>query len=332
MNPDYYIQEGIVSVYNKNGGIISKNVLMATSAHYNQSKDIKSVFKDECISTAKLFTYSSMWNVHGLSSILNTKVLSIYPMYNLRLRPLYHRLIYPRERTLSAHNSCIAIMWTRTPPLPLSTREWNPNHFVPCVPLSRLSLEQTTSISKVLATSTNTVGSSSSCTSLQSNGSCSMHESPPPDLAVYKPRHRTTPAVTSVSKTVNCIPNTTLSTIILGNATLRQKQGKCFLPFQKSRCHSSDTIEQPPRSSKFERKRKYVSNASTISVKRPKLSTIASCMNRQVSNKIDNFFKKSQPSTSSNQDNMKGEYTHSIYILDNAVNFKSDRKCIYNRC
>ena len=220
---------------------------MATSAHYSQSKDVKSVFKDECISTAKLFTYSSMWNMHGLSSILNTKILSIYPMYNLRLRPLYHRLVYPREQTHSAHDSCIAIMWTRTPPLPLSTTEWNPNHFVPCVPLSRLSLEQTTgsscsngmtlqssgsccSLTNSMAlqssassgsNSTSLQSNGSSCsnstslqssassgsnsTPLQSSGRCSVHEFPPPDLAVYKPRHETTPAVTSVYQTPLCL-------------------------------------------------------------------------------------------------------------------------------
>lgn len=144
-------------------------------------------------------------------------------------------------------------------------------------------------------------------------------------LAVYRPRHTTTPAVTSVS---NCIPNT-LSTIILGNATLRRKQGKCFLPFQKV---TVTAVTELNSHHGLQRKRKYVGNASTISVKRPKLSTIASCMNRQVSNRIDNFFKKSQPSTSSNQDNMKGEYTI-LYICSQLFNLTGNAlKCIYNRC
>ncbi|KAK1889451.1 Vertnin [Dissostichus eleginoides] len=41
-------------------------------------------------------SYANMWHVYALSSVLQFKIYSIYPMFNLKIRPYFNRLIRPR--------------------------------------------------------------------------------------------------------------------------------------------------------------------------------------------------------------------------------------------
>ena len=139
LNKPFYLQK------NSAKEASSRNVLVGTSHSYNcvpatigHDDFADLVFNEECLSTAHLTSFSSMWHVHGLSTVLKRPIMSIYPLFNSRIRPTYHRLIYPRNMDLTAAGSAsipqATIMWTRVSPLTSSTGPWSPNHFVPCLP------------------------------------------------------------------------------------------------------------------------------------------------------------------------------------------------------
>ena len=125
-----------------------KNVLMGTSSQFYSTETVsgsdcklEAVFDAECRETARISSFSSMWHVHGLSTVVSTPIMSVYPQYNKRLHPVYNKMIYPRctrtEHSSISTNATIAIMWSQTaPPLNL---DWNPNHFVPLVKIDHMS-------------------------------------------------------------------------------------------------------------------------------------------------------------------------------------------------
>ena len=69
----------------------------------------------DCCDAAKSDTYSNMWHVHGLSSVLRQPIHSIYPQANLSYRPFYNKLIQPREQVAQSikQNVPLLIMWTK---------------------------------------------------------------------------------------------------------------------------------------------------------------------------------------------------------------------------
>ena len=116
LNEEYYLQRSIVSF------CASKNVLLATSANFHQAAEAASMcdslrlcYQLDCCDAAKSDTYSNMWHVHGLSSVLKQPIHSIYPEANLSHRPLYNKLINPRAQAGQSVRQSIPllIMWTR---------------------------------------------------------------------------------------------------------------------------------------------------------------------------------------------------------------------------
>lgn len=136
LNEEYYLQPSIVSF------CAHKNILLATSANFHQAAEASSMidslrlcFQLDCCDAAKSGTYSNMWHVHGLSSVLKQPIHSIYPEANLCYKPFHNKLIEPRTQMCQSVEVPLLIMWTRADLIIQSTpldMHWQPNHFVPC--------------------------------------------------------------------------------------------------------------------------------------------------------------------------------------------------------
>uniref|UniRef100_A0A3Q3GS90 Vertnin n=1 Tax=Kryptolebias marmoratus TaxID=37003 RepID=A0A3Q3GS90_KRYMA len=57
-------------------------------------------------------SYANMWHVYALSSVLQFNIYSIYPMFNLKIRPYFNRLIRPRTWPEDSEPHTIHIMWS----------------------------------------------------------------------------------------------------------------------------------------------------------------------------------------------------------------------------
>ncbi|CAG01823.1 unnamed protein product, partial [Tetraodon nigroviridis] len=57
-------------------------------------------------------SYANMWHVYALSSVLQFNIYSIYPMFNLKIRPYFNRVIRPRTRPDGSEPQTIHIMWS----------------------------------------------------------------------------------------------------------------------------------------------------------------------------------------------------------------------------
>ena len=137
---DYYLQPEVIALLDASG-LMNSNALPAMSASYDQALSVSensdkgvalSCFMIDCIKTTKIGTYSNMWHIYALSSVLGIAIRSAYPEQNLRIRPLLNKVIQPRMD--NSNNRCITIMWTRTSPPPPWIIGWSPNHFVLCIP------------------------------------------------------------------------------------------------------------------------------------------------------------------------------------------------------
>lgn len=151
LHKQYYLRDDVTSsMIDSHGNVIMKNSLMGTSSQFYSTEacvnvsggsegsgcKLEAVFRE----TAKISSFSCMWHVHGLSTVVSTPIMSVYPQYDKRLHPAYNRMVYPRGAmysiTQSSTCTTMAIMWSRTaPPLNL---DWNPNHFVPLVKIDHM--------------------------------------------------------------------------------------------------------------------------------------------------------------------------------------------------
>lgn len=78
-------------------------------------------------------SYANMWHVYALSSVLRFNIYSIYPMFNLKIRPYFNRVIRPRTWPGDSQLQTIHIMWSGV----LHSRSlFRPNHFVALVQTS----------------------------------------------------------------------------------------------------------------------------------------------------------------------------------------------------
>ncbi|XP_041831029.1 vertnin [Melanotaenia boesemani] len=77
-------------------------------------------------------SYANMWHLYALSSVLQFNIYSIYPMFNLKIRPYFNRLIRPRKWPEDSQPQTIHIMWSGE----LLSESFRPNYFVGFVPRS----------------------------------------------------------------------------------------------------------------------------------------------------------------------------------------------------
>ena len=76
-------------------------------------------------------TYSSAWTIAAASTVLKTRVMSVYPPVNGlvdKTTAILHRVFHPVDEDTTRRP--IFVMWTNVCP-PSPSRTWFPNHFVP---------------------------------------------------------------------------------------------------------------------------------------------------------------------------------------------------------
>lgn len=57
-------------------------------------------------------SFANMWHVYALASVLQCNIYSVYPMYNLKIRPYFNRLIRPRIWSKDTEPLTLHIMWS----------------------------------------------------------------------------------------------------------------------------------------------------------------------------------------------------------------------------
>ncbi|MBN3314552.1 VRTN protein, partial [Atractosteus spatula] len=82
-------------------------------------------------------SFANMWHVYALASVLQCNIYSIYPMYNLKIRPYFNRLIRPRTWPCGSEMMTLHIMWSGELE-PDSV--FKPHHFVAVVQASDLQM------------------------------------------------------------------------------------------------------------------------------------------------------------------------------------------------
>ncbi|XP_070782526.1 vertnin [Enoplosus armatus] len=81
-------------------------------------------------------SYANMWHVYALSSVLQFNIYSIYPMFNLKIRPYFNRVIRPRTWPKDSETLTLHIMWSGELQ---SESLFRPNHFVALVQTNELT-------------------------------------------------------------------------------------------------------------------------------------------------------------------------------------------------
>jgi hypothetical protein len=100
-------------------------------------RTIEFIFKMETLKIRLDKSFMGIWQIHALSSVLNTPVFSIYPkLGNPRVRLDLNRVVLPRNYSNSEINP-VYIFWTSTRS-DMNSQHWIPNHFVPVVPIDDL--------------------------------------------------------------------------------------------------------------------------------------------------------------------------------------------------
>lgn len=81
-------------------------------------------------------SYANMWHVYALSSVLQFNIYSVYPMFNLKIRPYFNRVIRPRTWPNDSEPQTLHVMWSGE----LQSKSlFRPNHFVALVQTSDLA-------------------------------------------------------------------------------------------------------------------------------------------------------------------------------------------------
>ncbi|XP_068199163.1 vertnin [Antennarius striatus] len=57
-------------------------------------------------------SYANMWHLYALSSVLQFNIYSIYPMFNLKIRPYFNRVIRPRTCSNDSEPKTLHVMWS----------------------------------------------------------------------------------------------------------------------------------------------------------------------------------------------------------------------------
>lgn len=91
-------------------------------------------------------SYANMWHVYALSSVLQSNIYSIYPMFNLKIRPYFNRVIRPRTWLKDSEPFTLHIMWSGELQ---SESLFRPNHFVALAQTSGLTFGSPDSEKKV---------------------------------------------------------------------------------------------------------------------------------------------------------------------------------------
>lgn len=73
---------------------------------------LEAIFDADVKATCFPGSFANMWHVYALASVLKCNIYSVYPMYNLKIRPYFNRLIRPRTWLKDAEALTLHIMWS----------------------------------------------------------------------------------------------------------------------------------------------------------------------------------------------------------------------------
>lgn len=147
LHPDFYVSLEKCSALDPDGKLM-KNFVVASSQNFPQvshtdshSHVCKTVFEMDCLESSVDGTWTGMWHIYGIASVLGMPVQSIYPNFSSvkRIRPAMNCTVLPRVEKACNPACKFTVMWSRISKPSNKLSQWSPNHFVPCVPSSLVS-------------------------------------------------------------------------------------------------------------------------------------------------------------------------------------------------
>ncbi|XP_040831535.1 vertnin [Ochotona curzoniae] len=106
------------------------------------SATLEAIFDADVKATCFPSSFSNVWHLYALASVLERNIYSIYPMRNLKIRPYFNRVIRPRR--CDHEPSTLHIMWAGQP---LSSHLFRHQYFAPVVGLEEVEVEEAPSLS-----------------------------------------------------------------------------------------------------------------------------------------------------------------------------------------
>lgn len=73
---------------------------------------LEAIFDADVKASCFQSSFANMWHVYALASVLQCNIYSVYPMYNLKIRPYFNRLIRPRTWPEDSEPLTLHIMWS----------------------------------------------------------------------------------------------------------------------------------------------------------------------------------------------------------------------------
>ncbi|GAB1297631.1 Vertnin [Apodemus speciosus] len=105
---------------------------------------LEAIFDADVKATCFPTSFSNVWHLYALASILERNIYSIYPMRNVKIRPYFNRVIMPRRSTHVT--SMLHIMWAGQP---LASHLFRHQYFAPVVGLEEVEADGTASLDPV---------------------------------------------------------------------------------------------------------------------------------------------------------------------------------------
>ncbi|XP_037691333.1 vertnin [Choloepus didactylus] len=103
------------------------------------SATLEAIFDADVKATCFPSSFSNVWHLYALASVLQRNIYSIYPMRNLKIRPYFNRVIRPRRCDHTP--STLHIMWAGQP---LPGHLFRHQYFAPVVGLEEVEAEVAT--------------------------------------------------------------------------------------------------------------------------------------------------------------------------------------------
>ncbi|EGV96817.1 Uncharacterized protein C14orf115 [Cricetulus griseus] len=100
------------------------------------SATLEAIFDADVKATCFPTSFSNVWHLYALASILERNIYSIYPMRNVKIRPYFNRVIRPRRCTHVT--SMLHIMWAGQP---LTSHLFRHQYFAPVVGLEEMEAD-----------------------------------------------------------------------------------------------------------------------------------------------------------------------------------------------
>ncbi|XP_036700494.1 vertnin [Balaenoptera musculus] len=100
------------------------------------SATLEAIFDADVKATCFPSSFSNVWHLYALASVLQRNIYSIYPLRNLKIRPYFNRVIRPRR--CDHMPATLHIMWAGQP---LTSQLFRHQYFAPVVGLEEVEAE-----------------------------------------------------------------------------------------------------------------------------------------------------------------------------------------------